>query len=60
MLRTLIRLHVDRPPGDRSLNRVAVVLPRLPAFYQVDHARQAFLRRFDIEHTFRFFKQVLG
>jgi hypothetical protein len=26
----------------------------------VDRAWQAFLRRFDIEHTFRFFKQVLG
>jgi len=27
---------------------------------QVDRAWQAFLRRFDIEHTFRFLKQVLG
>ena len=27
---------------------------------QVDRAWQAFLRRFDIEHMFRFFKQVLG
>jgi hypothetical protein len=26
----------------------------------VDRAWQAFLRRFDVEHTFRFFKQVLG
>ena len=26
----------------------------------VDRTWQAFLRRFDIEHTFRFFKQVLG
>ena len=27
---------------------------------EVDRLWQAFLRRFDIEHTFRFFKQVLG
>ena len=27
---------------------------------QVDRAWQAFLRRFDVEHTFRFLKQVLG
>ena len=27
---------------------------------EVNRAWQAFLRRFDIEHTFRFFKQVLG
>ena len=27
---------------------------------QVDRAWQAFLRRFDLEHTFRFLKQVLG
>jgi hypothetical protein len=26
----------------------------------VDRCWQAFLRRFDLEHTFRFFKQVLG
>jgi hypothetical protein len=27
---------------------------------EVDRAWQAFLRRFDLEHTFRLFKQVLG
>jgi hypothetical protein len=26
----------------------------------VDHAWRAFLRRFDLEHTFRFFNQTLG
>lgn len=26
----------------------------------VDRARQALLRRFDLEHTFRLFKQTLG
>ena len=31
-----------------------------PAAGEVNRAWQAFLRRFDIEHTFRFFKQVLG
>lgn len=28
--------------------------------YQVDRCWQAFLRRFDVEHTFRLFKQTLG
>ena len=27
---------------------------------EVDRLWQAFLRRFDLEHTFRLFKQVLG
>jgi hypothetical protein len=27
---------------------------------EVDRIWQAYLRRFDLEHTFRFFKQVLG
>ena len=31
-----------------------------PAPAEVDRAWQAYLRRFDLEHTFRFFKQVLG
>ena len=56
------------PAGGRSPARrprrgtaVAVVLPRrAPAAAEVDRTWQAFLRRFDIEHTFRFLKQVLG
>ena len=52
-----------RSPARRPQPRtaVAVVLPRRrPPPPQVDRAWQAFLRRFDIEHMFRFFKQVLG
>jgi hypothetical protein len=58
---TLIRLQVDHLPGDRAprpmwLWSSAAGVP--PA--EVDRCWQAFLRRFDIEHTFRLFKQVLG
>jgi len=58
---TLIRLQVDHLPGDRDPKPVwlwcsATGVP--PA--EVDRLWQAFLRRFDIEHTFRLFKQVLG
>jgi hypothetical protein len=58
---TLIRLAVDHLPGDRDPKPVwlwcsaAGVLPA-----GVDRLWQAFLRRFDLEHTFRLFKQVLG
>ena len=58
---TLIRLAVDRLPGDCSLEPVWLWSSRAGASAdQVDRAWQAFLRRFDIEHTLRFFKQVLG
>ena len=58
---TLIRLQVDHLPGDRAPKPVwlwcsATGAP--PA--EVDRLWQAFLRRFDLEHTFRLFKQVLG
>ena len=40
---------------------VAVVLARpAPTASDVDRLWQAFLRRFDLEHTFRLFKQTLG
>ena len=39
---------------------VAVVLGTGAAPDEVDRLWQAFLRRFDLEHTFRLFKQVLG
>ena len=58
---TLIRLQVDHLPGDRHPKPVwlwcsaAGILPA-----EVDRCWQAFLRRFDLEHTFRLFKQVLG
>jgi hypothetical protein len=58
---TLIRLAVDHLPGERDPKPMwlwcsAAGAP--PA--EVDRLWQAFLRRFDLEHTFRLFKQVLG
>ena len=59
---TLIRLQVDHLPGDRDPKPVWLWcsadrrLPRL----RWTGCWQAFLRRFDLEHTFRLFKQVLG
>ena len=58
---TLIRLQVDHLPGDRDPKPVWLwcsATAATPA--EVDRWWQAFLRRFDLEHTFRLFKQVLG
>jgi hypothetical protein len=58
---TLIRLQVDHLPGDRDPKPVWLwwsATGALPA--DVDRCWRAFLRRFDLEHTFRLFKQVLG
>jgi len=58
---TLIRLQVDHLPGDRDPKPVWLWWSRAGAGPgDVDRCWQAFLRRFDIEHTFRLFKQVLG
>ena len=58
---TLIRLQVDHLPGDRSPEPLWLWSSRASTDAgAVDRAWQAFLRRFDIEHTFRFLKQVLG
>lgn len=58
---TLIRLHVDHLPGDRSPEPLWLWSSRAGASADaVNRGWQAFLRRFDIEHMFRFFKQVLG
>ena len=58
---TLIRLQVDHLPGDRSLKPMSLWSSGTGAAPgEVDHLWQAFLRRFDLEHTFRLFKQVLG
>jgi hypothetical protein len=58
---TVIRLQAGYLPGDREPRPVWLwwsATGALPA--DVDRCRQAFLRRSDLEHTFRFFKQVLG
>lgn len=58
---TLIRLQVDHLPGERTPKPLWLWTSRPQATTeQVDQAWQAFLRRFDLEHTFRFFKQQLG
>jgi len=58
---TLIRLQVDHLPGDRSPGPLWLWSSRAATDADaVNRTWQAFLRRFDIEHTFRFLKQVLG
>lgn len=58
---TLIRLVVDHLPGSgdpKPLWLWSSSVGASPSY--VDRLWQAFLRRFDLEHTFRFFKQALG
>ena len=58
---TLIRLAVDHLPGNRDPKPIWLWWSRTGAVPAgVDRCWQAFLRRFDLEHTFRLFKQVLG
>jgi hypothetical protein len=59
---TLIRLHViDHLPGYRALEPMWLWSSRPDAGPdEVNRIWQAYLRRFDLEHTFRFFKQALG
>jgi hypothetical protein len=58
---TVIKLAVERLPGDRDPKPLWLWQSRTGATAaDVDRLWQAFLRRFDIEHTFRLFKQTLG
>jgi hypothetical protein len=58
---TLIHLQVERLPGDRDPKPVWLWSSRTGAAPDdVDQLWQAFLRRFDLEHTFRMIKQTLG
>ena len=58
---TVIRLQVERLPGSRDPEPLWLWASRPEADAGgVARAWQAFLRRFDIEHTFRFLKQQLG
>ena len=58
---TLIHIRVDRLPGNRAPKPVWLWHSH-PDADQLDLQRvfRIFLRRFDIEHTFRFLKQTLG
>jgi len=58
---TLIQLAVDHLPHDGAPKPVWLWTSRPDADpAEADLCWQAFLRRFDIEHTFRFLKQSLG
>jgi len=58
---TLIRLQVDHLPGQRDADPVWLWSSRAgTSDDEVNRCWQAFLRRFDPEHTFRFLKQHLG
>jgi hypothetical protein len=58
---TLIRLQVDHLPGDRDPKPVCLWTSLTDATSaDVNRWWQAFLRRFDLEHTFRLLTQTLG
>ncbi|MCE0762999.1 transposase [Pseudonocardia kujensis] len=58
---TLLRLQVERLPGDHDPKPVWLWSSVTGASAEdVDRWWRAFLRRFDLEHTFRLFKQTLG
>lgn len=58
---TLIRLHVEHLPGNRHAEPVWLWSSITSATAaDIDRAWQMFLRRFDLEHTFRLLKQTLG
>ncbi|MFC8016248.1 NF041680 family putative transposase [Streptomyces cinereoruber] len=58
---TLIRLEVEHLPGNRTPKPVWLWCSTAGAApVDIDRWWQAFLRRFDLEHTFRLLKQTLG
>lgn len=58
---TVLRLQVDRLPGDGTPKPLWLWFSGTAATaVDVDRLWQTFLRRFDLEHTFRLFKQTLG
>jgi hypothetical protein len=58
---TLIRLQVEHLPGDRHPKPVWLWTSITAATADdIDRSWQTYLRRFDLEHTFRLFKQTLG
>lgn len=58
---TVIRLAAAKPPSGEVNRPVGLWWSRTGVCPEdVDRCRQAFLRRFNVEHTFRFLKQTLG
>lgn len=59
---TIMSLNVEYLPGDRTPTPVWlwVSKPVPDSGAEVDHWWSMFIRRFDLEHTFRFLKQTLG
>jgi hypothetical protein len=58
---TLVRLQVEHLPGDRDPKPVWLWSSTIDATaVEVNQWWQSFLRRFDLEHTFRLLKQTLG
>lgn len=59
---TVVGLCVERLPGDRSPKPVWLWVSKPISDHgtEVDHWWSMYLRRFDLEHTFRFLKQTLG
>ncbi|MFI1913250.1 transposase [Nocardia sp. NPDC020380] len=58
---TLIRLEVEHLAKDRAAPPIWLWSSKTGAAVEdIDRAWQAFLRRFDLEHTFRLVKQTLG
>lgn len=61
MAGTVIRLEVERLPGTGTPKPLWLWFSATATTAtQVDQLWQVFLRRFDLEHTFRFLKQTLG
>jgi len=58
---TIVRLEVDHLPGDRNPKPIWLWVSMVQATAaDVDRWWQSYLRRFDLEHTFRMWKQTLG
>lgn len=58
---TVIRLQVDRLPGEGTPKPLWLWFSgTATTAAETDRLWQMFLRRFDLEHTFRFLKQTLG
>ncbi|MFC5004145.1 hypothetical protein ACFPIJ_40760 [Dactylosporangium cerinum] len=58
---TVIRIQVERLPGDQAAQDMWLwhTAP-VGTVFDLDLLWKTYLRRFDLEHTFRFLKQVLG